>query len=66
MWMNLLDLSEITKKHLIMTNSEQIKVYTELKERYLREQNSAMFNYCVTKIELLKITKNPRPYQHRL
>ena len=66
MWMNLLDLSEITKKHLIMTNSEQIKVYTELKERYRREQDSAMFNYCVTKIELLQKTASPRHYQQRL
>ena len=49
-----------------MTNSEQIKVYTELKERYRREQNSAMFNYCVTQIELLQRKSNPRPYQHRL
>lgn len=64
--MNLLDLSEITKKHLIMTNSEEIKVYIELKERYYREQNSAMFNYCVTKIELLKIKANSRHYQQRL
>jgi hypothetical protein len=49
-----------------MTNSEQIKVYTELKERYRREQDSAMFNYCVTKIELLQKTASPRHYQQRL
>ena len=49
-----------------MTNSEQIKVYIELKERYRREQNAAMFNYCVTKIELLEGEKSPRHYQQRL
>ena len=50
-----------------MTNfEEKLQLYTELKNQFYLERNARMFNFFVTKIELLKIAKRNYTHQQRL